>query len=1548
MKRMKSRIRGVLVTALVIPSLVFASPALSNWASKMQRYVIQTFPFFGEEAIGGNVRTQALFEDEDCAVITQLPFVETFASDSETKPCWTVINNNEDGSTWDLNDTTTPYVGDQVAVMTTDGLDGENDDWMISPTITLTANQRLRYHYKVEASDEPNDFRVMLSTSGTAVENFEHELLPLQAYDNVTYKEQIIYLKDANGNFFDGDVTIAWHVPPGGVDGWRLYIDNVIVEDVPTCPAPVNIQLSTPTAVGVQVNWEQGYQEEQWEVVAQAEGSPMPTSGTSVDETSFTFTELNSNTVYDIYVRAICDGEEGTTHSDWTGPIRFRTNMIPVALPFTEDFEGETNFVFIGTKDNKWNIGTAVNNGGTHAMYISNDLGVTYQYTTDDDDWTSTQSYAYQDFDIEADVNELQLSFDWRCMGEGQFWPSDYFRVWAVSTDYQILPNEPIDEFADGVFPIGASDYKMNNTFANEVIFFDGTPFAGSTLRLVFEWTNDGSSGTQPPAAIDNIDLRRVLCSRPQNLNLISATATEFTVGWTAVTDVEDYELIIKTNPLPVAVDTDIPTHTAEGNSFVFTEVNQGSFYYVWLRTSCDEDTKSMWIGPLAVNIPKIPPVSLPYIEDFEGDVYFQTTTEEQHKWVTGNASSAFGSRSLYVTKDEGLTNTYYGEVSAAIHAFKDVIIPANSQELELSFTWKAYGETTIDWDTWDEIPSDYMRVWLVPASFTPTAGTLITPAANRIEIDPTNPFFQQRNFTQQRYIIPAAPWAGQNMRLVFEWIQNDYSERQPPAIVDNVAIKEYNCQDVENVQVIRIENTENFEVTWTPAAGQTKWEVFIIESGQPFPTLSDTGIVVEGDPSYIIENVPVGDFYKVFVRPICSDTNSGWWIGPVDYGIFYPSGCASISLEDIDLDISVDGEYIICSEDPYPIELKADYYDIKATTQYEVEQIDYDPPFPFFGGGAVDLTVDDYWSEIIDLGFDFCFFGNSYDKVLINTNGAISFSIEGEVADGRYEPNSGSSWSFEEELPFEAQGADAPFVNAIFGVMQDLNPDPTSGASPDDFSINYQIIGEYPCRALVFNIYHLGLYDQRYDPDDIEGSTQTSQIVLYEITNIIEVYVKNRPVIDPDAEFRHNDANGIIGIQNQDGTVAYVPPGRNTGDWVAQNEAWRFTPSGPSIASFEWLKNGEPFSTQTDIAVTIEESVTYSGVIKYAHCNGEDMVIKKDFAFLKEPMEFATPKTLFDCAKKPGSTFTYDLNENVPVVLAGLDSEEYEVAYYKSQADADADENELNATYETQTPNVDTIFMKITNKLTHCSKVISFTLGINEQLGATQIQPIFKCKEALLPALAAGEAYYTEPYGGGIKYEAGARYSEVGQHTLYVYKEDEKGCYGESTLSIEILPEVFAPIIEDKVFACEAFRLPILPEGTKYYTEPNEMGIELEPNYEVIVPMTIYMVTRNGNKDVYCYDESSFTVDFEDCPVPKGFSPNGDGLNDSFDLSNHGVAKIQIFNRNGTEVYAHGLGYTNQFVGKDKAGNQLPSGTYYYVIVSHGKLKTGWVQLSY
>lgn len=1537
MVKKKTWLKGAILVLLIVPAFVLASPKLKNWMENLGMPWFDTGVFFTEEI--GNTPSRLFFDDPDCTVITTFPFVETFASDSPTKECWTVIDNNEDGITWDLNDGINPYVGDANPVMTTDGLDGENDDWLVSPTIQLTGNQRLRYFYSVESSWEPNDFRVMLSTSGGAVVNFTHELVPLRAYDNTEYQEEIVYLVDENGVPFTGAVNIAWHVPPDGLDGWRLLIDNVIVEDIPPCPSPRNITLSNRTTTGIQVDWVQGYQEEEWEVAIQELGAPIPTTGTVVQTPTFTASQLNSNTDYNVYVRAKCQATDDTLESEWTEPITFRTNMVPVQLPYVDDFETGDNFVLMGTKENKWVRGTAVSNGGTHALYISNDEGVSYQYTINDEDWESTISFAYKDFTIDANANELQLSFDWRCMGEGEFWESDYLSVWVVPVDYVLAPNEEIDEDVEGVVQLGESGYKMNNTFVNEFIFFDGTRYAGQTMRLVFQWRNDSSGGTQPPAAIDNVDLRNVLCSRPQNLTVNGITATGFTANWTAVADVNTYDLLLRTDPLPLPTDTDVATHTATGASYAFTNLTNGSFYYVWLRTACDTTTKSKWIGPIAVTIPNSTAAPLPYSEDFEGDAFFRTTTGEENKWVVGNAVSSHGSRSLYVTYTEGVTNTYDGEEETAIHAFKDFVVPATSTQLDISFSWRALGEEGLDWDTWESIPGDFMKVWIVPATYTPTAGTLITASADRFEIVPDQAYFLTRNFTVQRNIIPSTTFAGQNRRIVFEWIQNFSNETQPPAAVDNIVIKNYSCADVTNLNALLIENTNDFEITWTPGPGQTKWEVFIIQSGDLFPIDSDTGIIVEGNPSYIVEDVPEETFFKVFVRPICSDNEKGWWTGPMDYSIFHPPGCAGITLDDIDLEISVDGEYIICSDDPYTVELKANYYDIKATTDYKVEAIDYEPPFPFFGGDAVDLTIDDEWSNIINLGFDFCFYGKNYNKVLVSTNGALTFSIDGEVENGRYIPNTPSQWELEEQIPFDTGDQVPPFVNAIFGVLQDTNP----MESPADFSVNYQIIGSYPCRALVFNMYHMGMFSCGFDEEDIEGTTNTTQVVLYEGTNIVEIYVKNRiPCMD------WYDGAGLLGMQNEDGTLAHFPPDRNTGDWTAENEAWRFTPDGESIASFEWLRNGEVITTDTDITVTIEESTSYTGRITYEHCNGEEMIIEKSFKFLKEPMILGTPKTLFDCAKIPGSTYTYNLDENIPNVIQQLNEEDLIIEYYASQIDAEQEENKLDSLHDTMDPLTETIFMKVTNKLTKCSKIVHFTLGVTRQLGATKVKDLTVCKETLLPALAAGEAYYTEPYGEGIRYEAGALYHVVGQMKLYVFHADEKGCYGQSEFKIEVLPEVFAPILDNQVLSCESFELPELPEGSKYYTEPAEGGVELQEGYAVIVPMTIYIVTRNGNATVYCYDESSFTVEFEDCPLPKGFSPNGDGINDSFDLSEYGVAKIQVFNRNGVEVYSHGLGYKNEWMGQDKSGNKLPAGTYYYVIVSHGKLKTGWVQLNY
>src|SRR5690606_2952003 len=67
-------------------------------------------------------------------------------------------------------------------------------------------------------------------------------------------------------------------------------------------------------------------------------------------------------------------------------------------------------------------------------------------------------------------------------------------------------------------------------------------------------------------------------------------------------------------------------------------------------------------------------------------------------------------------------------------------------------------------------------------------------------------------------------------------------------------------------------------------------------------------------------------------------------------------------------------------------------------------------------------------------------------------------------------------------------------------------------------------------------------------------------QIIVYEFNSIVDVQI-----VDKDLCATWNDGNAVVGLINESGLEAYVPPGRNVSPWTAQHEGWRFTPPGVS-----------------------------------------------------------------------------------------------------------------------------------------------------------------------------------------------------------------------------------------------------------------------------------------------------------------------------------------------------------------------------------------------
>jgi gliding motility-associated-like protein len=95
----------------------------------------------------------------------------------------------------------------------------------------------------------------------------------------------------------------------------------------------------------------------------------------------------------------------------------------------------------------------------------------------------------------------------------------------------------------------------------------------------------------------------------------------------------------------------------------------------------------------------------------------------------------------------------------------------------------------------------------------------------------------------------------------------------------------------------------------------------------------------------------------------------------------------------------------------------------------------------------------------------------------------------------------------------------------------------------------------------------------------------------------------------------------------------------------------------------------------------------------------------------------------------------------------------------------------------------------------------------------------------------------------------------------------------------------------------------------------------------------------------VTVYVDEKVTIKVE---APRAFTPNGDGNNDEWIISNIDVYEscpIRIFNRRGQNVY-EAPQYNNDWDGYMN-GTQLPEGAYYYIITcGPSEVHTGDVTL--
>ncbi|WP_159799479.1 gliding motility-associated C-terminal domain-containing protein [Flavobacterium sp. MK4S-17] len=239
----------------------------------------------------------------------------------------------------------------------------------------------------------------------------------------------------------------------------------------------------------------------------------------------------------------------------------------------------------------------------------------------------------------------------------------------------------------------------------------------------------------------------------------------------------------------------------------------------------------------------------------------------------------------------------------------------------------------------------------------------------------------------------------------------------------------------------------------------------------------------------------------------------------------------------------------------------------------------------------------------------------------------------------------------------------------------------------------------------------------------------------------------------------------------------------------------------------------------------------------------------------------------------------------------------------------------------------------------------------------------------------AAGSLTVTQPVTGGtFMYsldggtpQASAEFTGLTAGTYTLTAEDANGCTTSATFTITgstgTLPSVTGiqecrDTPSGKNYILEALPVNNSFDGTATFVWEDASGNVL-PGSESTFNVTQYVANNNFDADDYpltirvtvtnaggCEGTYDFTVDGVICSIPRGISPNNDAKNDSFDLTGLNARKLIIFNRYGKEVYSRN-NYTKEWHGQSDNGDELPTGTYYYMIETVGKPRTGWIYVN-
>ncbi|RED44625.1 fibronectin type III domain protein, partial [Winogradskyella eximia] len=469
---------------------------------------------------------------------------------------------------------------------------GVKSDWIISPQFDLTGGP-FQVEFDIAILDYFSDTANNLGSDDTVQLLITNDngitWTNLYTYDNTSVVPQDGERRVLNLTTYSGQIVqFAILASDGTADDTQdnnIFIDNFQVRNVPSCPEPSDMMVSSVTSDSAILDWVAGDIETAW--IIEYNGGADFTPGNGEEEGSVavnplpntTLTSLSPATTYYGYYQSNCGVGDLST---WIGPFTFTTECVTFIAPYTEGFENAGDIPLCWSMDGgeDWEFADDggfdnIGNGGTlTGSTATNNFFAWVDASGDDGPSTLTSPF--------VDVTGLAapaLSF------------------YEISDNQGSANSNLVVEVWDG------AAWNTMGTFNTNTVGWELKILDLSTLtitgdvqaRFIFSETVTGDFTDD--IAIDDVTFDEApSCFAPTMLtaNNLSLTSTE--LGWTEAVPQTSWN--IEYDIAGFAQGTGTIEAGVTTNPYILTSLTPDTSYEFYVQAICGPGDESPWAGP--------------------------------------------------------------------------------------------------------------------------------------------------------------------------------------------------------------------------------------------------------------------------------------------------------------------------------------------------------------------------------------------------------------------------------------------------------------------------------------------------------------------------------------------------------------------------------------------------------------------------------------------------------------------------------------------------------------------------------------------------------------------------------------------------------------------------------------------------------------------------------------------------------------------------------------------------------------------------------------